>query len=652
MHAIKRNHGREHPRNLIFVDTEAFGTDATLEGREHRLMFRLAAAQDVRHLGTNYIVGEMRGFSRVADFWKYALESTTDKTVTWIFAHNLWYDMTMLGIQYLMDDGRIQLANRHRQCKSCQEGSCKKCKCWKGAISLDPGASFATILIDGKRFNLVDSFNYYRTSLEDIADHHGMTKLPMPVELAQQTEWEEYCKRDVEIVRVAMCELIRNWYMTDLGNFQLTAPGLAFSCYRHRFMHHSIVPHGNKGVTNDEACAYFGGETTVFFRGRITQSGEHLFDTGGERSRNREPEFCGPVYHVDCNSLYPHVMRGQQYPAMYLGSLDHPRPGEVEKRLADYCIVANVRLTTSRNTYPFRCGGKTWYPSGNFWTTLCTPELHYAFQQGDVAEVSHCHIYEGKPLFDGWVDFWYESKKRHAENGDKAAYEFDKLLLTSLSGKFAQKKRHWRIDSHSMPLVEWGRWPRYWKNAKRWEICRALGKLVQVQEYIDYADHALVAISAHITSAGRVYMKSVRDLVGEYQILYQDTDSLFLTQGGYKCMNEAGLLHHANLGLFKLREVILEGGIYGRQDYEANGKVVKAGLPKGAEQSGHRAWRFNKFESPDSMMSRMPDGTVIVSHAYISSSELCSGRSYGDNGRSVPRIAASIMRECGILRED
>jgi predicted regulator of Ras-like GTPase activity (Roadblock/LC7/MglB family) len=651
MHAIKRNHGREHPRNLIFVDTEAFGTDQSLEGREHRLMFRLAVAQCVRHNGSEYIKDERMQFMRPADFWNWAIALHNSKTVVWIFAHNLWFDMTMLGIQQMMDDGRVQLVNRHRRCKACSEGSCKSCKCWKGSISLDPGASFATVIIDAKRFNLVDSFNYYRSSLEEIGESHGIVKLPMPAELDGMIKWAEYCNRDVDILQTAMCELIRNWYMCDLGNFQLTAPGLAFSCYRHRFMNHSIVPHNNKDVTNDEASAYFGGETTVFFRGRITQTGEHLFDAGGERRRDREPEFCGPVYHVDCNSLYPHVMREQLYPAMYLGSLDHPRPSEVEKRLGDYCIVANVRLTTSRNTYPFRCGGRTWYPTGDFWTTLCTPELRYAFTEGDVAEVALCHVYEKKPLFADWVDFWYKSKELHAATNDKAAYEFDKLLLTSLSGKFAQKKRHWRIDSHSMPLVEWGRWPRYLKTAKRWEICRALGKLVQVQEHVDYADHALVAISAHITSAGRVYMKEIRDEISESMVLYQDTDSLFLTQHGYDSMTKLSMIHDTQLGKFKLRETILEGGIYGRQDYESNGTVVKAGLPRDATRESARSWRFNKIESPESMMSRMPDGTVIVSHAYISSSELCSGRSYGDSGRSVPRNAVSIMRECGILAE-
>jgi hypothetical protein len=121
---------------------------------------------------------------------------------------------------------------------------------------------------------------------------------------------------------------------------------------------------------------------------------------------------------------------------------------------------------------------------------------------------------------------------------------------------------------------------------------------------------------------------------------------------GYDIMSREGMLDETELGKFKLKEVILEGGIYGRQDYESNGSVVKAGLPKNAEKINHRAWRFNKIESPESMMGRMPDGTVIVSHAYISSSELCSGRSYGDNGRSVPRNALSIMRECGIVGKE
>lgn len=652
MHAIKRNHGREHPRNLVFVDTEAFGSDAPLEGREHRLVFRFACSQQVRHCGSSYTLDEMRTFNQPRDWWAWLLASCTQKTVTWVFAHNIWFDLTMLGIQYLMDDGRIQLANKHRLCRSCRDGSCRNCKCWKGCISLDPGASFATVLVDGRRINFVDSFNFYRSSLDDIGQSHGHAKLESPADLDSEEVWQSYCQRDVVILQTAVCELIRNWYMSDLGNFQLTAPGLAFSCYRHRFMTQSIVPHDNKHVRDDEIAAYFGGEVSVFFRGKITQSQADLYDTGGERRRKYEPEYCGVVHHIDCNSLYPHVMKNNLYPAMYLGSLDHPSPREVEDRLSDYCVVANVKVTTTGNTYPFRCGGKVWYPSGEYWTTLCTPELKIAFQQGDVAEVSHCHLYEAKDLFSSWVDFWYESKVLASVRGDNAAYEFAKLMLNSLSGKFAQKLRTWRLDSKSIPLVEWGKWPRYLGSKKQWQVCRALGQLVQVQDMAGYADHAMVAISASITSAGRAYMKSIRDIIGEHSILYQDTDSLFVTTQALIELTGGGLIGDTEIGKFKLKESILEGGIYGRQDYEVEGRPVKAGLPKNAKPDGRRAWRFGKIESPESMMSRLPDGTVIVEHAYMSSSELCSGRSYGDNGRSVPRNALSVMRECGITARD
>jgi DNA polymerase type B, organellar and viral len=652
MHAIKRNHSREHPRNLVFTDTEAIGRNPADGERETRLLFRLSVSQRVRHNGSDYTPDEMVAHYRPKDWWDWLLAGCTDKTVTWVFAHNMWFDLTMLGIQGMMDYGRIKLTNKHKVCKACTEGSCLRCKCWRGCISLDPGASFATLLVDKKRINFVDSFNFYRTSLVDIGNSHGMTKGIMPTELDGADEWLMYCRQDVNILKVAMCELIRNWYVNDLGNFQLTAPGLAFSCYRHRFMSQSIVPHQNKDVQNDEIAAYFGGETTVFFRGRITQTKENLYDEGGERTRNGEPELCGPVYHVDCNSLYPYVMHEQMYPAMYLGSLNHPAVSEIEDRLWDYSVVASVEIDSQSRTFPFRCGGRIWYPNGRFPTTLCTPELHAAIAGGMVSRIYCCHLYESKPLFNEWVKFWYSTKQLKLSAGDGAGYEFAKLMLNSLSGKFAQKLKTWRIDSRSMPLVEWGRWPRYLASKRQWQICRALGKLVQVQECSRYAEHALVAISAHITSAGRQYMASVRETANECFVLYQDTDSLFLTETGYRNLEKAGLIHDDELGKFKLQEVIIEGGIYGRQDYEADGRVVKAGLPRDAVKVGKRKWRFNKLESPESMMARMPDGTIVVKECTMSGSELCIGRQYGVNGRSTARNAVSIMRECGIIRRE
>ena len=648
MHRIKRNHGREHPRNLVFVDTECFRNYPDGTETEAALTFRLACWRYVRHHGASYNDDEMNCTEKPHVFWQWIAAKCKPKSVLWVFAHNVWFDLTMLGIKGLMNEGRIRLASKHKSCKACIEGSCQNCRCWKGSVSLDPGASFASILFDGKRINFVDSFNFYRSSLECIATSHGLEKKAMPIELASIEEWKDYCSMDVDICKTAVCELIKNWYVHDLGNFQLTAPGLAFSCYRHRFMTESIVVHDNEHVRDDERAAYYGGEVGVYFKGQITQARADLYAGTGVEVRGNDAVYVGPIWHVDCNSLYPHVMREYLYPAMYIGTLDHPTREQLKDAMTDYCVVASLLINTKERTYPFRCDDKIWYPSGRFPTTLCTPEASYALLFGDIERVYHCHLYEKKSLFVEWVNFWSQSMIQAADTGRPADREFCKLMLNSLSGKFAQRYRKWKVDSRSNRLEEWGKWPRYLSSKKKWQVCRALGRLVQVQDGTQYADHALVAISAHITSRGRTYMRSMRTIAGDDNVLYQDTDSMFLTDAGFKRLVDSDCVDPTKVGSFKIKETILEGWIWGRQDYEADGRIVKAGLPKNATRIGSRRWSFDDIESPESMLSRLPDGTIRVKRRIMSGSELCSGRAYLPNGWSKPRDARSIMQECGI----
>jgi DNA polymerase type B, organellar and viral len=636
MHRIKRNHGNEHPRKLVFVDSEAYSVADSHMPNAKRLSLRLACAQMVRHEGTSYRIDEMHTFHSQREWWQWLNSIGTGKTVTWVFAHNLWFDMSLLGFREKLSDGTITspFATKVRRRQTTTRQS--QLRRGEGAISLERHAAFAITKTDGHRVNYVDSLNYYHASLSDIGKEIGLPKLDLPHETQDEADWVDYCKRDVSILREAICQLIREWKMHSLGNWKLTAPSLAMSCYLHRFYDYPIVHHDIRDLREDESYAYVGGETSVFYHGQITSLAVDLFQSKQTFVRESTPHIMAPIYKLDCNSLYPFVMRQRDYPCQYVGTMQQPVVERVSEELKQRECVANVEITSDTITLPVRFRSGVWYATGRFWTWLCGDELRLALANGLVRRVARCHVYDSAPLFKKWVDFWYQAKLDATAKEWPVRREFCKMMLNSLSGKWAQQDKRWLTDTTSNPIMEWGGWARINAQTKVIENFRSLGKLVQRQAPKGYADHTLIPISACITANARAYMSTLRRSLPMRSVLYQDTDSLWVTQHAMDHLTAGGWINATEIGKFKHEDTIFDGGIYGRKDYIANGVFRKAGVSRSAKWDGRRSWICELFEDGDSMFSRRPDGTVIVRTIRIAGSELSCGRKLNPDGWTDP----------------
>jgi hypothetical protein len=210
------------------------------------------------------------------------------------------------------------------------------------------------------------------------------------------------------------------------------------------------------------------------------------------------------------------------------------------------------------------------------------------------------------------------------------------MMLNSISGKFAQKDKRWLVTDTSCRISRWDAWPEVDASSKTITNYRQLGRIVQRQVPAGYADHSLIAISACITANAREYMAGLREELPTRSVLYQDTDSLWLTDQAYQEMVNAGLIDPYELGKFRLEDTLDSGGIYGRKDYIANGKYTKAGIPKHAKWDGDRKWTCEVFEDGESMFARRPDASVIVRAVTIQGQEFQVGRMRGRDGWTLP----------------
>jgi len=106
---------------------------------------------------------------------------------------------------------------------------------------------------------------------------------------------------------------------------------------------------------------------------------------------------------------------------------------------------------------------------------------------------------------------------------------------------------------------------------------RQVGKRIEVATNRRASFNSFIAIAAMICAYGRVRLyDSIRD-AGRRNVIYCDTDSLFVSNAGARRLRLT--LHPTKLGRLKVVKSSDNVTIYGPKDYDFGGKRTQAGNP-------------------------------------------------------------------------
>jgi hypothetical protein len=92
-----------------------------------------------------------------------------------------------------------------------------------------------------------------------------------------------------------------------------------------------------------------------------------------------------------------------------------------------------------------------------------------------------------------------------------------------------------------------------------------------------YTPDACPAIAAWISSHGRLRLLEAIRCAGWSQVLYCDTDSVMVTEGGARRLEEGGLIREGEWGALYLKTVCADLELYGPKHYREGERVVCAG---------------------------------------------------------------------------
>src|SRR5687768_3535037 len=225
-HYLRKNDSTRTPLRIIVVDTESFRC-TTSQGRGHdKHTLRLWCGSYFTREKEEYVKREERDGVSQGSFWDWVVSKGTGRGTVWIVSHNAAFDSTMLGLWDYLTDSFLEL---------------ERC------ILEDP-PTVIRFRCMSKRYQWIDSLNYWRMPLSDLARSFSLSKTCLPSSASSANDWLDYCRNDVKILESAFMGLVQAHRQHDLGCFQPTGPGLAMSAYRHRFMDYPILIHGDDHV--------------------------------------------------------------------------------------------------------------------------------------------------------------------------------------------------------------------------------------------------------------------------------------------------------------------------------------------------------------------------------------------------------------------
>lgn len=405
--------------------------------------------------------------------------------------------------------------------------------------------------IEFGNIKLLDFYKFFNSSLNNLSKAFlGKQKLEFDFNkvfdeetvLKYFDEAQIYCMKDCEL----LYELVIMFNQKCIEEFQLSindcfsASHFAKNVFQHHFLNHKLQ--GSVDEDYDiEKSSYHGGMCMNYYKGY----------------------YKGKIYVYDINSSYPYSMLSDM-PCEYLSTKDNPKKITshylyyVEFEFPEYSRICSLGMKVN-NELVFLRKGKGWY-----WGC----ELNIAIKLGVKLVKLKVRKYVPKTIFKEYIVNLYEKRIKAKSDNNTILVELYKRLLNSLYGKFGQKLRH-------KNYIE--RYDSFLNKELKLNNLKAISDECLYVEYHDNYEYfnsigSLVRISSYISAKSRcTLLEPILDL-NHINVLYMDTDSLFLT-----CKINDKFINSNELGKFKC-EMHDEGIFISAKNYMLDDKCKMKGI--------------------------------------------------------------------------
>jgi hypothetical protein len=326
----------------------------------------------------------------------------------------------------------------------------------------------------------------------------------------------------------------------------------------------------------------------------------------------RQGKIAGPVYCVDVNAMYPHLMGNYPFPRKLLWSAVDLEPFELKEAGANALLIARVSGHDASGEYAVQRNGKIVWTNELVNDTICGPDLDRALWNGSISKVHAAAAYEGAGVFVKWSEWALALRKRYSTAENAALRPLAKHLTNALWGTFAGHKGRWKRTKLEPPeKLAYGYW-HYKLDDETTVRCRTIARITERWEEDEEPQHSFPALSAFVAAYARYYMAGICAIVGWPNIYYLCADGLHVTKEGYKRLGKSRLISQCVPGKLKLVGIHKETFYHAANVYCKDSVWTVSGRPVGAEQTGPGTWQFDCVQSLAHAVMRPSCGAVTV----------------------------------------
>ena len=414
-HRLRPNETVWTPASVIVLDTE---TEWRVEGTSelHTLRLWVAVHVDRRHVRKTQGPVCWGWGNTPGELAEWLTGRTRGRDSVWVYAHNLNFDLVTTNLVETMSDHDWTVTD----------------------FSVSNGAPWLRLKRGSKVLTVVDSWTWLPESVESLATRMGRSKVPLPANDDGEIEWWQRCASDVDLTARSVLGLMDWWDGESLGRWSISGAGSGWNAMRHTESgeRHVIQLGPDPDELQREArwvrrAVDAGREWCYVDRDRTAVRGGRK-DAAVVRSATG-----GPWVELDLVKAYPTVARDLPLPVKRGWTFDSLPVDSKWIGSRFWGVIADCRVRTDRPRYPVRHGGVTWYPVGEFRTTLAGPELRWARDNGDLVEVGAGQAHRLGFALRPWATWVLDPSRGGTVDVPPVAEVACKVWGRSVLGKFA-----------------------------------------------------------------------------------------------------------------------------------------------------------------------------------------------------------------------
>ena len=536
VHYMRPNHISWTPPGLLSFDTE---TRSIMEGDNEVMTMRLWCAKYTDRRAPRRVtpIDDMQEGVFADDLAVWVHNLCKKRRTVWAYAHNLGFDLcttdlirAMMAMQWTVTE-----------------------------FAINSGSPFVRLRHGDSSLTLSDSWSWFGTPLDTVADELGMTKPPLPEPDDTPEQWQARCRADTDILHTAMLRLMEWWDTESLGKWNITGSASGWNAMRHIPAPQQILIRPDDDECDHDRKAIYGGRRTIWQTGHYKYG--HYTEVDIEKA-----------YTAACSNLPMPIGRQATFTSLPVNHrwLNCDRWG----------VIADCVITTDKPVVPVRADNAVWYPVGRFTTTLAGPDIKQARDTGRLESVGAGWLHRlGYPLRP-WAEWCIDSQQDDTGKTPGVAKLVHRQWGRSAVGKWAQ--RGFEVTELGPSPNEGWHYEEAWHHGKNVPagIVDFGGKRYQVAA-VNQSDNAYPAILAFVESYVRVAMGKAIDVIGDKHMVACDTDGYICDWSGADktdAVNEV-------IAPFRVRPKrhFRRIKVIGPQHMELDRTVRRSGIPASAE---------------------------------------------------------------------